>query len=317
MQDKFDCVIQNPPYAGHFHLSFLKKGMNILNGENGKMTIIEPATWLINIRRNGKCDIYDDIKRKVNGHVRKVIIENYNTEFGTDTFVPFAITYIDMSKTFDTIDFICFGHHQKVKSIYDCNLIGDHKVVLSILRKAMKYGDMMESHVTDKEIQGYHYMPYNEIIGPTGYHIDFSYKTTPHGQFSFHYLSFCMHKTRADINDKIVNKANGNSDTAVYGTADEIENWRHYIMNNKLPLFINLCISFDHHNQSKPYIPFIVDKQYTDDEIFKMLKLKKSEIDMIDKTLKKFERYSPWWKRYCCGKDSATDKEVTEFVESL
>ena len=48
---KFDYIIQNPPYKKTLHIDFFKKGISMLN-ETGKMTIIEPATWLIdsNIR---------------------------------------------------------------------------------------------------------------------------------------------------------------------------------------------------------------------------------------------------------------------------
>lgn len=57
---KFDCIIENPPYAGSFHLDFLKESLKMLD-EKGKFTIIEPATWLINIRKNGNAKLYDEI----------------------------------------------------------------------------------------------------------------------------------------------------------------------------------------------------------------------------------------------------------------
>ena len=50
---KFDYIIQNPPYNGSLHLDFLEKGLDLLT-EKGRMVIIEPATWLINVRKNGK-----------------------------------------------------------------------------------------------------------------------------------------------------------------------------------------------------------------------------------------------------------------------
>lgn len=67
---KFDTIIQNPPYNGSLHLDFLEKGLDLLD-KNGKMVIIEPATWLINVRKNGKTKIYDRIKQRIEGHVEK------------------------------------------------------------------------------------------------------------------------------------------------------------------------------------------------------------------------------------------------------
>ena len=72
---KFDMIIQNPPYKGSLHLDFLEKGLNVLN-KNGKMVIVEPATWLINVRKNGKASRYDEIKKRIEGHVESVVIEN-------------------------------------------------------------------------------------------------------------------------------------------------------------------------------------------------------------------------------------------------
>ena len=71
---KFDLVVQNPPYSRYIHLDFLKKGYEILS-DKGQMIIIEPATWLINVRKNGKAKtIYNPLKEILKGKVRKVII---------------------------------------------------------------------------------------------------------------------------------------------------------------------------------------------------------------------------------------------------
>ena len=97
---KFDMISQNPPYKGSLHLEFFKLGLNVLS-ENGKMVIIEPATWLINVRRNGKATLYDEIKEKIKGHVESVVIENLNPEFDTRLYTPFSTVTIDMSKFHD------------------------------------------------------------------------------------------------------------------------------------------------------------------------------------------------------------------------
>ena len=102
---KFDFIVQNPPYSGSLHLDFLKKGYEMLS-DKGQMIIIEPATWLINVRKYGKkgeemrvnssaVQQYDKLKKMFEYKVKKVIIENYNKEFNTGLYCPFAITYID------------------------------------------------------------------------------------------------------------------------------------------------------------------------------------------------------------------------------
>lgn len=58
----------------------------------------------------------------------------------------------------------------------------------------------------------------------------------------------------------------------VYGTKDELENWKYFVFNNKLPLFINIVMTIDQHNNSKNYVPWLTDKHYTDSEIYSIFK---------------------------------------------
>ena len=112
---KFDMIIQNPPYKGSLHLDFLEKGLNVLN-KNGKMVIIEPATWLIDIRKNRNTSYYNEIKKKIDGHVESVVIENLNAEFNISEYHPLSITTIDFSKNYNFIKFTCCGEEKYVKS---------------------------------------------------------------------------------------------------------------------------------------------------------------------------------------------------------
>ena len=103
----------------------------------------------------------------------------------------------------------------------------------------------------------------------------------------------------------------------IYGTKEELENWKHFVFNNKLPLFLNIVLTIDQNNNSKEFVPWLVDRQYTDDEINKLFGFTEEEIRLMDVTLKKYERNSPWFRRYMCGKDSATDDEVNEFIKRI
>ena len=332
---KFDYIIQNPPYNGSMHLDFLQYGLDKLS-ENGRMVIIEPATWLINVRKNGKAKTYDAIKERINGHIESVVIENLNKEFNTGLYVPFAITTIDMSKTFDTIDYTCCGEHKVVKSVYDCNLVGSYKTIWSIFEKVQSFGNMMKAHTT-KEDKGrdYYYTKYAEIISlggcaATTNAVGISYENGKslwiemcNSDYSTQYSVTAYHRTlngikntphySLDRGQKLTNKVTDN----IYGTQTELENWKHFIFNNKLPLFLNIVLTIDQHNNSKDFLPWLVDKQYTDDEINKLFGFTDEEIKLIDTTIKKYERNSPWFKRYMCGKDSVTDEEVNNFIAKI
>ena len=331
---KFDVVIQNPPYNKDLHLDFLEKGLDVLT-DTGKMVIIEPATWLINVRKNGKAKRYSAIKEKIKGHIESIVIENYNKEFNTSMYVPFAITTIDMSKTFETIDYTCCGNHKLVKSIYDCNLIGSYETIWSIFNKVKSFGNMMKNHTT-KEDKGreYWYTKYAEIVLggciATSGNVGVSYEDGKNlwvemcmNEYASQYLTSLYHTTENDIkNSPIYSLDRGRHLTDkiadnIYGTKTELENWKHFVFNNKLPLFLNIVLTIDQHNNSKDFLPWLVDKQYTDDEINQMFGFTDEEIKLIDSTLKKYERNSPWFKRYMCGKDSVSDEEVNNFIAEI
>lgn len=336
----YDFIIQNPPYNGNFHLEFLKKGLEILKKDSGKMTIIEPATWLINIRKTGKAKLYDEIKALLKGHVSKIIIENYNKEFNTGLYVPFAITYIDFSKEFKNIEFHCCGETKIVDSLYNCNLVGDYNVIWSILNKVLSYGDMMKDHIYDDKAskkEDMWYCKYSDLLGNGGcsisdshnglsYESNAMYSTTINGDIFTPFIAPCYTTKFNEISNKILKSIKRGSTigqlsdkiaNCLTDTREHLENWKYFVFNNKLPLFLNICLTINQNNNSKAFIPWLVDRRYTDEEINNMFGFTDEEIAFIDKTIKKFERYSPWFKRYVCGKDSASNEEVQKFIDSL
>ena len=60
-------------------------------------------------------------------------------------------------------------------------------------------------------------------------------------------------------------------------------------------------MTIDQHNNSKNYVPWLTDKQYTDREINNIFKFTEDEIKLIDTVISKFERNSKWFKRYMIG----------------
>ena len=343
---KFDYIIQNPPYTikedKQYHLQFLEKGLDLLT-DNGKMVIIEPSTWLIDIKpstmKNNVGKRFNPIKKLVKGQISKIIIENYNSIFNTELYMPFSITYINKNKKFDKIDFICCGEHYEVESIDDCNLIGNYNIWNSILSKVLQYGDFMKNHIYKSTIiKDNYYCKYPEIFGGCGasfcgtvsprngadYNSDNIYITINNGmQYITPYISAAYHYNLNFISDKILckcNKANKLTDTpaeCLTDTKEHLENWKYFIFNNKLPIFLNICLTIDQHNNSKNFLPWIVDKKYTDEEIYKLLGITEEEQIFINKTLKKFERNSPWFKRYLIGDTTISEEEIKKYLESI
>lgn len=316
---KFDYIIQNPPYSRSFHLEFFKKGLDMLNPK-GKMTIIEPSTWLINIRQNGKAKYYNEIKKLTKGHIYKVIIENYNKEFDTAMYVPFAVTYIDMDKVYDKIDFWCCGEHRVVNNLYGCNMIGDYNMIWCILNKIKSYGKKvgtMKDHIykegktkVDKDTE---FMGFADIVGQGGC------GSHGYGIFSFNDNEF--QKTAfGEYQNSLIDVFCRRTNTKTYqlfGTKQELENWKYFVFNNKIPLFCSIVLVIDQNNTVSPVLCWLTDKQYTDEEIYKLLNITEEEQEFINKTIKKYERHSPWFKRYLCGKDSVSNEEVQKFIDSL
>jgi len=344
---KFDYIIQNPPYNGSLHLDFLEKGLDLLTPGKGRMVIIEPATWLINLRKYGKrnelgktCSVeikkYDELKKAISGHVESVTIDNLNYSFNTKNYIPFATTVIDMSKTYDMIDFTCCGERRKVKSLYDCNLIGEYPSIWSILDKVMLFGDSMNNHITDENgvnIENIYYAKYADFA-PGGCLVGERVNVIAldsyfmNGTFKHFFRRACCDDEEIttkiphslDTQGKLTNKLSKHN---VYGTKEELENWKYNVHNLKILLFILIIFTIDQHNNSLPFLPWLVDRKYTDEEINQMFGFTDEEIALIDRTIKKYERNSPWFKRYMCGPgsvDSDPKKEeeiINNFINNL
>ena len=341
---KFDFIIQNSPYNKTLHLDFYNKGLDLLS-DTSKMVIIEPSTWLIEIRQNvtekksNQMKKYIALKERIKGHVSKVIIENFNKEFNVTNTVPFSITYIDNTKTFNKIEFINCGVKKYVNSLYDCNLIGNIEIIKSIFKRIKNY-DIVDNHIINEQLNdnNIYYCQLSSIIwticGLYNQRPQFSlsntaYYTHKFGEYFQSCLASIIHISRNEITNIIPCKAarggsskgkvklTNNPANCVTGTKQELENWKQYVFNNSLPLFINICLTIDHNNNSLPYVPWLVDKKYTDQEIYTKFGFTEEEIRLIETTIKKYERYSPWFKRYMCGSSSVSDEEVQKFINEL
>jgi hypothetical protein len=200
---------------------------------------------------------------------------------------------------------------------------------------------MMKTHITKESMSdGMWYAKYAEIVSGAmanhnidnsiAYTWDSLFDVTKNGEFYNAMLNVSLlgdrvneifetlpkSRQRGGGKSKVISYSDKNAD-CIYGTRQELENWKHFIFNNKLPLFLNIVLTIDQHNNSKEFLPWLVDKQYTDEEINKLFGFTDEEIALIDRTIKKYERNSPWFKRYMCGPDSVSDEEVNNFINNL
>ena len=328
---KFDICLMNPPYDKDLHLQFFNKSLDILS-PTGSMCIVEPATWLINIRKNGKAhSIYEPLKNRIDGHVKSVLIENYNKEFNTGMYTPFSITTIDYSTNYTAIDYECCGEKKTVKSIYDCNLIGNYDLIWSILHKLQSYKDMMRAHITDKkEKTGMHYCKYMNLIGrgicADPRDGDVWYKNDLYAP-SYYWPAF---DDRPPINispEPLKSLKSGytysnpvyTDRTAdnLYDTKSHLENYKYNCFNLKIIPFVNIVMYVDQNNQSFDYIPWLVNKKYTDNEIYKLFNFTKDEIRLIETTIEKFKKNSLWFKRYMHGQEAANNQDIQKYIDNL
>ena len=333
---KFDFIIQNPPYNKSLHLDFFNKGLDLLS-DTGKMVIIEPSTWLIELRQNiaekksSQMKKYIAIKERIKGHVSKVVIENFNKEFNVGLYVPCSITYIDKSKEYKQIEYSNCGIKKYINSLCDCNLIGNYEIIKSIFEKLNNYGKVI-NHICheNKQDKNIYYAKCLAILGrsfcgdprwsdvwfindlyaqPTYWQTFDTRMETPISKTPHRALKNGYHYDNPVYTNKIV--------TNIYGTLDELTNLQHNIYNTKLFPFINICLTIDQNNTSLHYVPWLVDKQYTDEEIYTKFGFTNEEIKLIETTIKKYKRYSPWFKRYMCGPSSVSDEEVQKFINEL
>ena len=328
---KFDYIIQNPPYNKTQHIDFFKKGMEMLS-DNGKMVIIEPATWLINIRKDGNVkSIYKDFKKSIQNKISKVIVDNFNHELNTRINNSFSITYIDNSKNDDKFESIIFGNKKILNDIMFINYIEDYNNIWNIINKCLEKCDNIGKHVFDLEkkvdIRNNKKNSFIRICNIVAHYlslVDEGHKESDNSYDNKNNLiTYTNLLSNGEVSSNPLKKLNSvKKETDKYancivGTYQELTNWKHFCENNTLPLFINICMTIDQNNNSLKYVPWLVDKQYTDEEIYKMFNFTQQEINLIEKTIRKFEHYSPFFKRAMCGPKSVPAQEVQEFCDKL
>ncbi len=329
---KFDYIIQNPPYNGNLHLEFFKKGLELLS-ENGKMTIIEPARFYLELREDTKdyINIYKPLLTKHKNNIYKVIIEMLSFDFEISNEIPCSITFIDKSKnTNGNIHAIICGEDKGIIDIFNCNLIGDRKIINSIFNKISNlYPDTLDKHVdklSKKDTAAY--IKYQaKILMNVAKHF---YTGNRYGDYNnlgnfiedkdnnliiFRpYVDVAFFKNR-EIYNTIQQDMQNFVVCDIYDTYEEnkkaLNNFKHFIYNTKVGHFICISLTLGKNNTAKKYLPFII-KEFNDNDFYKYLT--KEEITLIEHTNKKFNRISPWFKRYATGDTTITTEEINKYL---
>ena len=305
---KIDVILMNPPFSKDLHLDFFDKALDISN----KVVIIEPGQWLIQLKENGKYTKQDsksvNIQKKIEGHVKSIEFNNYNKELNIANKTVCSISCIDFIKDYNEIDFECITEKSKVKSLKDCNLIGERRLVDSILNKCKSYKDHMIDHCInlkkykEYENKGYYFIPYGNYminnLGSNQGYFDKMYSKNNLGTFYNCFTSVTGLDSKITYNEVPKGIRRGSPFDCIYfETEKEAENWKYNGEHNNIVIFVNICLTIDEHNNSREYIPWLVDKKYTNEEIYKLLDITEEEQELIDKTIKKFDINTNWCKK--------------------
>ena len=185
----------------------------------------------------------------------------------------------------------------------------------------IKLHDCVNNHILNsrnKNKENISYIRYRDISGRHSYPSNADKIKINDGRYFYStYILPLIHHKDQQIYFTQPKNAKSKPSECVVGTYQELVNYKHYVLSNNLPLFINICMTIDQHNNSLKYVPWLVDKQYTDDEIYKMFNFTQQEINLIEKTARKFEYTSPFFIRHMTSINRVSDKEVQDFCDEL
>lgn len=328
-----DLIVQNPPYKRDTHITIMLKSWELCK----KMVIVQPSKWLINLRDNGKASMYAELRKKLDKHAISVKIENLNHEFNIGNATPLAITTLSKAARPEgqKIEFTCCGETSYVDTLDDCNLIGPRKMVSQILEKVRQRAPKhMEDIVYDKDRdgspEGAAYLKFTDVMVKTVFMLKLNGDTyDPEAikknayfehdeehdawylQSVFEVGAYKGSVPTRDVPKKVATGGSKGGDAFCLMVSDYpdfesnariLENWKHFIYNSNLAHFICISTTYDLHNGSKRWLPWLDwTKKWTDNELREWFGIADSEWSLIESTCKKFRRDSEWFKRYMCG----------------
>lgn len=298
-----DTILQNPPYKKGLYIKFLDKAVD---DAFRYVVSIQPAAWLMSfLKDTPKGKMYQALKKKIDNVCTDVVIENYNQEFNTGLYTPHSIIKVDKDDDRDEINASIIGVSSTISTLDDANLIGSAKLVHSILDKCKAYHDKMSDHIMNKKThEGEYFAKYMRVIGR-------SFCGDPRSTDGFYVNEllaspcfYTMMDTRYGILDHPHLDVTGNKvfENQVVGAKEELENWQNNIMRILLFPFLGIALCHNQNNMLKEYCPFVKEPT-TSDQLYDELSFTEEERRLIDDTVTKYMRQSPFYKRLQYGKN--------------
>ena len=326
--DNITSLIINPPYDGDLYRKFLVNAYNML-ACNGKMMFICPAAFLNDQRYNSNADSVR-LRKSIEKHVVKVIIENFNQQFETRNYHPFAIIFIDKTKHGKQIEFICNGEKKTVDNINDCNINGNSALQISIQRKMMGYSLLTKDRMilkcilTKKEKESEekkkeklekdramfdshkkdYFVTFNKMLSTVVSNSNFNKDEYNINGLFYSYSECYVHHNEQRVltfDEADRYRSSGQYNWFFYGTKEEMENWIYNSMNLKIMKAFAIIRFLDQNNQVFNKAPFLCDKKYTDEEAYDKFNIDAAEQKYIDELLKQYEMNGEWFQRYITG----------------
>lgn len=254
----FDCMITNPPYGAGMHVDFVNLGVST----SRLVVALHPSGPFISRKptnpNNRVKQLIDNMKKY------KCSIELFdgNAVFDAGFFTPISLTVIDTNIEQD--DVVVSGYYNAVLPVDQLNMIGTWVI---------KYYDRikdenlytMQSTSTEDGI----YVNIGCIRGHP-----------PEAGKKFNPDFFTMIPETTGV----VDKPNSKWSCYKFNTMDEANNFLRYIKSKPARFYLSLY-KMNAHLDSKeliavPWIDF--SKSYTDDELYDLLNIDKSDIELID-----------------------------------
>lgn len=303
----FDIVLSNIPINGTHPLRIIPDViLHLVNKKTGRIAIIADDSltsssdiyvvtqdeYGLDIQRNyrigekNSTKVMREIAPILHGHITSISLENLNKEFDQNAARSFLNIRADFSKYIDYFEFSAYGWKRKEKYLQDCTIFGNTVLFKSIVRKILKvFPDTIKEH-----IKRYGMLPEEnqEIL------IRFpAFKASPlknKNRSAYIKELFGMKKYIMDalINTEYPTESKYAEDlhpsymgeSSKYITFNSKEEAQNYRANTRLTIM--KYISAMTCQQTKPkataIIPYIVDREYTDDEISTMIGFTREEI---------------------------------------
>ena len=218
----------------------------------------------------------EKIRKMLNSHIQSVYLENINNYSKTNTCVSFLAITADFSARYDNFDFFCHGTHRKEHSLTHCIEFGNHILFKRIIEKLW---DRFGTISIVSEAHGKHVLRYPYFIAAPQKNYIKSSKSVRSENITDGLKTWFLYPLFDVLNQEIDSKsANNAPQYIVADTVAELENYKKncFLKTMKYIGIMLACINARTNVYSNA-IPFVADRVYTDDELYRELELTSKE----------------------------------------